>query len=162
MTPDPAGHSSCLQVEGGMEGQMEGWMDRVMDGQADILFIPWGNKVQSLSMLPTYIVLHNLWVVSVKDGRSEPAQVELHVSLSCFDVPLVANVHRLSPVSRQGDAHQPFTQEQTAAFNTNTPNTNTPNTSIRLQSLVVPSEPGQEAGYLSVCFSTVCHKYAKL
>lgn len=37
-------------------------------------------------------------------GRGKPAQVELDKPLSCFDVFLVANVHRLPPVSRQRDA----------------------------------------------------------
>lgn len=51
-------------------------------------------------------VLHDLRIVAVKDGRGEPADVELDVSLSRFDVLLVADVHRLAPVSRQGDAHE--------------------------------------------------------
>lgn len=50
-------------------------------------------------------VFHHLWVVAMKDGCGEPADVELDISLSCLDVLLVADVHRLAPVSRQGDAN---------------------------------------------------------
>lgn len=50
-------------------------------------------------------VFHHLRVVSMKDGCSKPAQVELDISLSCFNVLLVADIHRLSPVSRQRDAN---------------------------------------------------------
>lgn len=48
----------------------------------------------------------------MKDGCGKPAQVELHVSLSCFDVLLVADVHWLAPVARQRDADQACRCEQ--------------------------------------------------
>lgn len=48
----------------------------------------------------------------MKDGCGKPAQVELDVSLSCFNVFLVADVHRFSPVSRQRDANQTCRCEQ--------------------------------------------------
>ena len=48
----------------------------------------------------TDIVFHNLGVVSVKDGSRKPSHVELDVSLCCFDVPLVGDVHRFPPVGR--------------------------------------------------------------
>lgn len=57
-------------------------------------------------MCLTNEVFHHLRVVSMKDGCSKPAQVELDVSLSCFDVFLVAYIHRLSPVSRQRNANK--------------------------------------------------------
>lgn len=34
----------------------------------------------------TYEFLHDLWVVSMEDGCSKPAHVELDVSLSCLYV----------------------------------------------------------------------------
>ena len=57
------------------------------------------------SGLLTNEVLHDLWVVSVKDGSGEPAHVELDVSLCCLNVLLVGDVHGLAPVPCQGDAH---------------------------------------------------------
>lgn len=57
-------------------------------------------------------VFHHLGVVSMKDGCGKPAQVELDIPLSCFNVFLVADVHRLSPVSRQRDANQTCRCEQ--------------------------------------------------
>lgn len=48
----------------------------------------------------TDIIFHNLGVVSIKDRSCEPSHVELDVSLCCFDVPLVGDVHRFPPVSR--------------------------------------------------------------
>lgn len=42
----------------------------------------------------------------MKDRCGKPAQVELDVSLSCFDILLVGDVHRLTPVPRQRDANQ--------------------------------------------------------
>lgn len=50
-------------------------------------------------------VFHDLRIVAVKNGCGEPAKEELDVSLSRFDVLLVADVHRLAPVSRKGDAN---------------------------------------------------------
>lgn len=50
-------------------------------------------------------VFHDLRIVAVKDGCGEPANVELDVSFSRFNVLLVADVHRLAPVSRQRDAN---------------------------------------------------------
>lgn len=41
----------------------------------------------------------------MKDGGGKPAQVELDVSLRRFYVLLVADVHRLSPVSPQRDSN---------------------------------------------------------
>lgn len=48
----------------------------------------------------------------MKDGCGKPAQVELDVSLSCLNVFLVADIHRLSPISRQRDANQTCRCEQ--------------------------------------------------
>lgn len=51
-------------------------------------------------------VFHHLRVISVEDGCGKPAQEELDVSLSCLDVFLVANIHRLAPIPRERDANQ--------------------------------------------------------
>lgn len=63
-------------------------------------------------MLSTYEVLHDMRVVSVEDGCSKPAHVELDISLSCFYVLGVGNIHWLSPVNRKGDSHQTCSKKQ--------------------------------------------------
>lgn len=65
-----------------------------------------------LTIQPTDEVFHYLRVVAVKDGCGKPAQVELDISLSCFDVFLVADVHWLSPIPRQRDTDQACRCEQ--------------------------------------------------
>lgn len=57
----------------------------------------------------TDVFLHNLGVVSIKERRGEPSQVELDVSLCCFDVPLVGEVHGFPPVGRQRNPNQAWT-----------------------------------------------------
>lgn len=91
--PGPAGHSSCLQ------GKVHHYQHK---------HLHYENKNNSVSNKhpPTDVIFHDLGVVSVKERRGEPSQVELDVSLCCFYVPLVGNVHRFPPVGRQRDPHQ--------------------------------------------------------
>lgn len=44
----------------------------------------------------------------MKDRCGKPSQVELDISLSCFNVFLVADIHRFSPFPRQSDANQTY------------------------------------------------------
>lgn len=81
----PAGRSSFLRAGIVMRG-------RLVEPQQDLFQC-------------TDEVFHHLGVVSVEDGGGEPAEVELDVSLRCFDVFLVADVHRFSPVSPQRDSN---------------------------------------------------------
>lgn len=55
--------------------------------------------------LLAYVVFHYLRIVSMKEWRGKPAQVELDVSFSSFYITLICDVHWFSPVSWQGDPH---------------------------------------------------------
>lgn len=62
----------------------------------------------SAKLGPTYVILHDLGIVSTEEGCGEPSQVELDVSLCCLYVPLVGDIHWFPPVSCQGDSNQPW------------------------------------------------------
>lgn len=61
----------------------------------------------------TYIVFHNLRIVSIKEWCGKPSQVELNISFSGFYISLIGDIHWFSPVCWQGDAHHTWNGRNT-------------------------------------------------
>lgn len=89
----------------------------------------------------------------MKDGCGEPANVELDVSFSRFNVLLVADVHRLAPVSRQRDANQTCTCKPWLSAKTNRPE--------QIRSNICGQNVSPGLVYLFVSPSTGCRNCAK-